>query len=116
MDFGSVISAYLRQLGCTAKALADASGVSAIQLSRWRSGTRRPSAEMLARLADGIALLSGGDVERKEALDAMSAALPPTETWWTPPDWINAPLVLPPLVTRSVPKIWPPEKLAALYV
>lgn len=79
MDFGSVISAYLRQLGCTAKALADASGVSAIQLSRWRSGTRRPSAEMLARIADGIASLSGGEVERKEALDAMSAALPPTD-------------------------------------
>ena len=76
MELGSVIGDYLKQLGCTAKSLAEASGVSAIQLSRWRSGSRRPSAEMLSRLSDGIARLSDGELERDSVLESLTAALP----------------------------------------
>ena len=73
------ISAFLRQLGCTAKALAEAAVVSPIQLSRWRSGTRKPSPEMLGRLAAGIEALSGGEISREEAFDTLRQALPPQQ-------------------------------------
>lgn len=76
MELGSVISAYLLQLGCTAKTLAETSGVSPIQLSRWRSGTRKPSPEMLSRLAAGVAELSDGELSQEEVFDALRQALP----------------------------------------
>ena len=66
MELGYVITDYLNRIDCTAKTLADRSGVSAIQLSRWRSGTRKPSGEMLERLAGGIASLSDGAFEADE--------------------------------------------------
>ena len=79
MEIGSVISEYLAQLGCTAKALAAASGISEIQLSRWRNGTRKPSAEMIARLSSGIAALSGGDLPEAEVLQELQLAYPSRE-------------------------------------
>ena len=77
MELGPVIGAYLQQLGCTAKTLAEESGISPIQLSRWRSGSRRPSPEMLGRLAAGIAALSGGALAADAVFDALRQALPP---------------------------------------
>jgi len=79
MEFGYLLNDYLHRLGCTAKALADASGVSAIQLSRWRNGSRRPSDEMLRRIAMGIAKMSGGNLEEKEVLDSLIDSLPETK-------------------------------------
>lgn len=76
MELSSLLNDYLRKLDCTAKALADASGVSAIQLSRWRNGSRRPSAEMLRRLAEGIARLSGGALEADAVFAALLNTLP----------------------------------------
>ena len=76
MEFGSILNRYLKEFGCTAKALADAAGVSAIQISRWRKGTRRPSAEMLPRLAAGIVQLSGGKLREEDVLRELSDAMP----------------------------------------
>ena len=76
MELGLVLNEYLKRLGCTAKALADAAGVSAIQISRWRSGARRPSLEMLPRLAEGIARLSEGDMQKEDVLNELTEALP----------------------------------------
>lgn len=76
MELGFVISDYLAKLGCTAKVLADASGVSPIQLSRWRNGSRRPSAEMMARLASGIETISGGAYAKETVLKELRGALP----------------------------------------
>ncbi len=77
MELGAVLNDYLRKIGCTAKKLAEESGVSAIQLSRWRSGSRKPSHEMLLRLSAGIAKLSGGtlreDAVARELLETMPA-------------------------------------------
>ena len=75
-EFGLVLTEYLRDLGCTAKTLAAVSGVSAIQLSRWRNGTRRPSQEALCRLADGLVERSGGVLRREEVLSDLMDALP----------------------------------------
>ena len=76
MELGSVLNRYLREFGCTAKSLADAAGVSAIQISRWRKGTRRPSAETLPRLAAGLAAISGGTLSERDALAELQEALP----------------------------------------
>ena len=76
MELGLVISDYLAKLGCTAKALADAAGVSPIQLSRWRNGSRRPSAEMMERLASGVEAASGGAYPKEGVLKELRGALP----------------------------------------
>ena len=57
MNFGEAINGYLAQIGCTAKELAAAAGVSEAQVSRWRSGKQTPSADQAALLAAGIAAL-----------------------------------------------------------
>ncbi len=75
-ELGSILSNYLKRLGCTAKTLAAASGVSAIQFSRWRNGSRRPSAEMLARLAAGIEKVSGGAIKRDAVMSELLGTLP----------------------------------------
>ena len=79
MEIGYVINEYLARLGCTAKALATASGISAIQISRWRNGSRKPSQEMMIRLAAGISALSEGAIPEAEALRTLQAAVPPRE-------------------------------------
>ena len=76
MELGTILNDYLHRLGCTAKALADAAGVSAIQISRWRNGSRRPTAEMLGRLAAGIARLSGGTLSESAVLRELIETLP----------------------------------------
>ena len=77
MELGTILNEYLRRLGCTAKVLADASGISPIQLSRWRNGSRRPSTEMLAKLAAGIAALSDGTLQEDTVLSELLSTLPP---------------------------------------
>ena len=45
MKFKDQLNAYIDQLGCTAKELGEASGVSAATISRYRSGERLPEAD-----------------------------------------------------------------------
>ena len=74
MTFFELLNQYIAQIGCTAKDLAAASGVSEAQLSRRRGGERKPSPEQAARLAAGIAALSGiQDIEAVRS--ALYAAL-----------------------------------------
>ena len=74
MDFGETLNRYLDRIGCTAKELAAAAGVSEVQLSRWRTGKQTPSAEQAALLAAGIvALLPEADEE--SVRDALIASL-----------------------------------------
>ena len=76
MELGFILNNYLYRLDCTAKALADAAGVSPIQISRWRSGSRRPTPEMLRRLAAGIARLSNGELGEGEVYNELIEGLP----------------------------------------
>ncbi len=76
MELGLVLNDYLHRLSCTAKVLAEASGVSEIQISRWRNGTRRPSMEMLKRLASGNAKLSDGAFEEDAVLSELLDTIP----------------------------------------
>ena len=60
MSFDALLNGYIEQIGCSAKELALASGVSASAISRYRSGERTPDPESdhLQRLANGLAELS----------------------------------------------------------
>ena len=74
MHFSETLNPYISQIGCTAKELAAAAGISEAQLSRWRSGEREPSLEQAARLAAGIASLRP-DLDEKSIRDALAASL-----------------------------------------
>lgn len=56
MDFKKLLDDYMKQLDCTAKDLAEKSGLSAATISRYRSGDRTPEdgSENFARLINGI--------------------------------------------------------------
>ena len=74
MNIGERLNRYLARIGCTAKELAAAAGVSEVQLSRWRTGKQAPAAEQAALLAAGIvALLPEADEE--SVRDALIASL-----------------------------------------
>ena len=47
MKFGDLLNSYIESLGCTAKELADRSGISPAVISRYRSGKRTPQAGSL---------------------------------------------------------------------
>ena len=62
MAFSDLLNGYIERLGCTGKELADASGLSAAIISRYRAGGRTPAADspQVRRLAAGIAALAAG--------------------------------------------------------
>ena len=57
MTFSEKLNEYIILLDCTSKELADASGLSASVLSRYRSGSHSPDAAQCGKLAAGIAAL-----------------------------------------------------------
>ena len=65
MEFKDKLNEYLALLECTAKDLAESSGLSASALCRYRSGERIPNTEQLGNLIDGIVKIA----ERKNATD-----------------------------------------------
>ena len=60
MKFNEQINAYIEELNCTAKELADAAGLSAAVISRYRTGEREPGqeSEQLLKLVSGIARIA----------------------------------------------------------
>ncbi|MGN0171388.1 MAG: helix-turn-helix domain-containing protein, partial [Acutalibacteraceae bacterium] len=58
MKFNDVLNEYIKQINCTAKELAEASGLSAATLSRYRTGERVPNDEQLNKIMDGIVSLA----------------------------------------------------------
>lgn len=77
MVFCDVLNRYISQLGCTARELAAASGLSATAISRYRSGEREPHRQgaEIEKLARGIAALSRSRGEAALAYDAVLQAL-----------------------------------------
>lgn len=72
MEVSEQLNFLLEKYNCTAKELAQASGMSVSVISRYRNGTRHPSKEQLRRLADGfIELLhrQGMDVSYENLFD-----------------------------------------------
>ena len=60
MKFSELVDAYIKKLHCTAKELADASGLSAAVISRYRAGEREPNpdSDQLQKLVSGIVRLA----------------------------------------------------------
>ena len=77
MQFAQQLNDMLARLGCTAKELSEACGLSAASVSRLRSGERTPDPAELERITDGLALLAearGTDGLTKEAAAEAFAA------------------------------------------
>lgn len=75
MTFSEQLNEYLSQLGCTAKELSAASGLSGSVISRYKAGGREPErgSEQAAKLISGIAALAkekGIDALTEEAITA----------------------------------------------
>ena len=60
MDFQELLNDYIELFSCTAKELTDASGLTAVDISRYRTGKRTPdlSSPQLKKLAFGLAKLA----------------------------------------------------------
>lgn len=81
MTFQEVLNDYLTRLGCTARELSDASGISAPVISRYRSGSHSPDleGEQFRKLAAGIAALGAerglGEITQESVESAFRDAL-----------------------------------------
>lgn len=80
MEFSDLINDYISRIGCTAKELAEASGLSAAIISRYRSGERLPQRNRtnLEKLAHGIRELATKkgkfDIAYEDILGRLSSA------------------------------------------
>ncbi|MDD6328899.1 MAG: helix-turn-helix transcriptional regulator [Lachnospiraceae bacterium] len=81
MEFHTLINQYIDMLGCSARELADASGLSNAVISRYRSGERKPApdSEQLEKIADGISKLAApkqlSDLTTEKLLDEFREIL-----------------------------------------
>jgi len=73
LDYGRVIEALRRQRGMTQEALASAAGVSASYLSEVERGFKRPSTDVLAKLAKAFGMLPSQLLEFVESFAAVPA-------------------------------------------
>jgi len=86
MTFSNQLNDYINHIGCSAKELATASGLSEATLSRYRSGERfpEPESEALVKLAAGIAALAKErdytDLTETDIFHVLSAALESNRT------------------------------------
>ena len=77
MEFYQIIDSYINEIGCSAKELANASGISSSVISRYRTGERTPSpdSDIINKLAKGICLLSNNKKDEKQVYNQLLASL-----------------------------------------
>ena len=77
MSFSDLLNNYIELLGCSAKELASASGISAAAVSRYRAGERTPDpdSKQLRMLAEGIAKLSEGEFSEQHVHNELAVAI-----------------------------------------
>ena len=70
MEFKDVLNRYMERTGCSARDLAERSGLSTATISRYRSGDRVPEADsrQLESLAKGIAAIAAEKKDRKSVV------------------------------------------------
>ena len=74
--FKDQLNAYMEQLKCSGRELAEASGLSAATVSRYRSGERKPESDLeRAKLIRGIALLAAARGVSSLTEDAVAEGL-----------------------------------------
>lgn len=85
LDYGAAILKLREERGMTREALAEASGVSPSYLSEVERGLKRPSTDVLAKLAEAFGMLPSQLLEHVESLSgtirsgAVAALLSPYE-------------------------------------
>ena len=79
MDFKKLLDDYMKQLDCTAKDLAENSGLSAATISRYRSGERIPEdgSENFDRLINGIVSIAENKKIPNITVQSVSEAFSP---------------------------------------
>ena len=79
MDFKKLLDDYMKQLDCTAKDLAENSGLSAATISRYRSGERIPEdgSENFDRLINGIVSIAENKKIHNITVQSVSEAFSP---------------------------------------
>lgn len=79
MDFKKLLDDYMKQLDCTAKDLAENSGLSAATISRYRSGERIPEdgSENFDRLINGIVSIAENKKTPNITVQSVSEAFSP---------------------------------------
>ena len=79
MDFKKLLDDYMKQLNCTAKDLAENSGLSAATISRYRSGERIPEdgSENFDRLINGIVSIAENKKIPNITVQSVSEAFSP---------------------------------------
>lgn len=79
MKFCDRLNLYIETLGCSAKTLSAASGISDAAISRYRSGEREPGrdSEQLLRLAQGICAISAESDYSSRLFGGRSSLRPP---------------------------------------
>ena len=79
MDFKKLLDDYMKQLDCTAKDLAENSGLSAATISRYRSGERIPEdgSEKFDRLINGIVSIAENKKIPNITVQSVSEAFSP---------------------------------------
>ena len=79
MDFKKLLDDYMKQLDCTAKDLAEKSGLSAATISRYRSGDRIPEdgSENFDRLINGIVSIAESQKIPDITVQSVSEAFSP---------------------------------------
>ena len=77
MTFNEQLNAYITKLGCTAKDLTEASGLSASVLSRYRAGSRVPeiNSEQFTQLVQGIVSVAAEKGYSDYTVDKVSETL-----------------------------------------
>lgn len=77
MEFYQLIDSYINEIGCSAKDLAEASGLSTSVISRYRTGERTPSpdSDIILKLAKGISALSNSVRDEKLVYNQLLASL-----------------------------------------
>lgn len=81
MNFAKKLNEYIELLDCTAKELAETSGLSAATLSRYRTGSRLPDSEHLEMLSSGIERLAKerGEprLKKEQVMSALNSCILP---------------------------------------
>jgi len=86
MEFKDILNEYIQMVDCSAKELAEQSGLSAATISRFRSGERKPDGdgEQLKRLAEGIEKIANkkdlSDITKEVIISAFEKVCSPFDS------------------------------------